>query len=137
MGDYNIDLLQPTHFHDILLSNSLHPHINKPTRINNNTHSKTLIDNILSNVITETCTNGILYSDISDHLPIFMIKDKSVTTPIRRQPKQYLKMYRNETPQNIDSLNQDLFEEQWDDVFELQDVDSSYEIFFTKIIRLL
>ena len=75
MGDFNIDLLNSTQnyvskFINILQSNGFYPHINKPTRICN--ESQTLIDNIFSNVY-ETSTNGILYSDISDHLPIFVI----------------------------------------------------------------
>ena len=69
MGDYNIDLLtsiQPNNsrFINILQSNTLFPHINKPTRICNT--SQTLIDNIFSNVYCNS-VNGIFYSDISDH----------------------------------------------------------------------
>ena len=74
MGDYNIDLLTTTQhnnlrFINILQSNAFFPHINKPTRIYNT--SQTLIDNIFSNVYFNS-TNGILYSDISDHLPILL-----------------------------------------------------------------
>ena len=75
MGDFNIDLLsennnRETFFHSTY-SNACYPHINKPTRIVNN--SATLIDNIFSNVVDKDVDSGLLYSDISDHLPIFVI----------------------------------------------------------------
>ena len=56
LGEFNINLLnyndhQTTHdFLDSLASNSFNPYIVYPTRITN--HSKTLIDNILSNFIS-------------------------------------------------------------------------------------
>ena len=34
------------------------------------------MDNIFSNNFSNETTNGILYYDISDHLPIFMINNK-------------------------------------------------------------
>ena len=79
MGDFNIDLLSTTQTHgqrlkNLLYTYALHPHIDKPTRITNT--SSTLIDNIFSNNFSNETTNGILYYDISDHLPIFMINHK-------------------------------------------------------------
>ena len=56
LGDFNIDLLiydkhsLTNEFLDSLSSHMLLPHIVQPTRVQNN--SKTLIDNIYSNVIT-------------------------------------------------------------------------------------
>ena len=55
LGDFNINLLnynehQPTNeFLDSLASNSIIPYTLQPTRITS--HSKTLIDNIFSNVL--------------------------------------------------------------------------------------
>ena len=56
---------------DITTSFSFLPTINKPTtcRISN---SATLIDNIFTNILPSP-KSGILLTDISDHLPIFMI----------------------------------------------------------------
>ena len=79
MGDYNLDLLNsdihpPTaEFIDTMFSHSMFLLINKPTR--STSHSHTCIDNIFSNHITPTSKSiqGILYTDISDHFPIFFI----------------------------------------------------------------
>ena len=75
MGDFNINLLNedvhtPTNeFIDLMTSYSFYPSITKPTRIT--TKSATLIDNIFTNSHTKQ-TAGILVTDISDHLPIFL-----------------------------------------------------------------
>ena len=79
MGDFNIDLLHcsshtPSQdFIDTMFSHSFAPLINKPTRVSN--HSATLIDNIFHNKhISDESVQGILYTDISDHFPVFYIK---------------------------------------------------------------
>ena len=53
------------------------PLINRPTRISS--ASATIIDNIFSNnpVNSVSALNGIIVSDISDHLPIFHISEKT------------------------------------------------------------
>ena len=58
---------------DAIFSNSLIPQITKPTRITPTT--TTLIDSIYRNDILSEYNQlqGILYSDISDHLPIFIV----------------------------------------------------------------
>lgn len=51
------------------------PVINKPTRITY--HTATLIDNIFTNNINniKNSKNGVIFSDISDHLPIVHVSD--------------------------------------------------------------
>ena len=72
MGDFNIDLLK-SEFCDFAnkfteqLFTSFYPLITKPTRLTS--HTATLIDNIFTNNI-DSSINGIIFSDISDHLPI-------------------------------------------------------------------
>jgi hypothetical protein len=76
MGDFNIDLLKSescdfaNKFTEQLFTSSFYPLITKPTRITS--HTATLIDNIFTNNIDkiDSSINGILFSDISDHLPI-------------------------------------------------------------------
>ena len=77
LGDFNIN---PPNYHDhnptnefldSLASNPLVPYILQPTRLTS--HSKTLIDNILSNIISAEAISGNSTSTISDHLPQFMI----------------------------------------------------------------
>ena len=76
MGDFDIDLLQSetcdiaNKFSEQLFTSCFYPIISKPTRITE--HTATLIDNIFTNNIDklDSSVNGILFSDISDHLPI-------------------------------------------------------------------
>ena len=76
-GDFNYNLIDSEdrnvmNFHNTLNSFSLIPLISKPTRITEN--SATLIDNIcIKNPID--FKTGILSIDLSDHLPIFLIKE--------------------------------------------------------------
>ena len=73
--NFNINLLNyDTHlltqsYLDLLLSFSFRPLLNMPTRITET--SGTLIDNIFPNDLSNEHFCGILYSDISDHLPVF------------------------------------------------------------------
>ena len=131
MGDFNIDLLSQSNYHDTLLhttySNSCYPHINKPTRIDG--QSSTLIDNIFSNIFDKDIISGLLYSDISDHLPIFVMCNNDIS--IKKSDK--LSMYRKETPQNIESFKEDLASEEWLDIFSELDANISYENFNKKL----
>ena len=76
-GDYNINILNSdkhkpsAEFLETLFSYSLCPLINRPTRITNSFAS--LIGNIFSNVINCKLVSGLFYTDISDHLPIFVL----------------------------------------------------------------
>ena len=75
-GDFNIDILKhkvdqgTKSFLDTMYSIGLYPLVDRPTRISN--HSFSLIDNIFTNVTNHNVTSGILVSDITDHLPIFL-----------------------------------------------------------------
>ena len=77
LGDFNIDLLffeqhsLSDEFLDFLSSHILLPHNVQSTIIRNN--SKTLIDNIYSNLISPNNMSGNLIATISDHLPKFII----------------------------------------------------------------
>ena len=79
MADFNIHLLnydqhtETRDYVDTMFSNAFLPLITKPTRITPT--SATLIDNIYSNDILGEYTQmqGIIYTNISDHLPIFLL----------------------------------------------------------------
>ena len=80
-GDWNINLLkinEKSHFSDFLditFNNGFGPKITLPTRIG--TQSATLIDNIFckSSSCTIDSTSGIIFTEISDHLPYFVCLD--------------------------------------------------------------
>jgi endonuclease/exonuclease/phosphatase family metal-dependent hydrolase len=85
IGDFNIDLLKSescdyaSQFVEQLFTSSFLPLITKPTRITQ--HAATLIDNIFTNSLEKVniSSNGIIFSDISDHLPIVHILYKANT----------------------------------------------------------
>ena len=92
MGDFYFYLLNYDHhtetrdYVDTMFSNTCLPLITKPTRITPT--SATLIDNIYSNNLPGEYTHmqGIIYTDISDHLPVFLLtklnnntKDETIT----------------------------------------------------------
>ena len=76
LGDFNINLLnynehQPTNeFLDSLASNSIITYILLLRRLT--IHSKTLIDNIFSNVLSCEAISGNITATMSDHLPRFL-----------------------------------------------------------------
>lgn len=80
MGDFNIDLLKSEscdfarRFLEQLLTSSYIPLILKPTRITQ--HAAILIDNIFTNdtEVIDFGSNGIIFSDISDHLPVVHVR---------------------------------------------------------------
>ena len=86
LGDFNINLLnynehQPTNeFLDSLASNSIIPYILQPTRITS--HSKTLIDNIFSNVLSFEAISGNITATISDHLTQFLFAPNVLSNPL-------------------------------------------------------
>ena len=130
MGDFNINLLNSeTHsgtssFMDLMFSNFYLPSINRPTRVTDNT--ATLIDNIFSNVSDSENIpiNGILYTDISDHLPIFRIcfKKLNVTKPL-----PHFKQIIND--KTLYDLKVSLGSHNWDSVMSSHDPNQAFSVF--------
>ena len=85
LGDFNANLLNynnhnlTTEFLDSVTSNSFFPYVLQPTRLTS--HSKTLIDNIFSNIISPEAISDNLTSTISDHLPQFMVVPNIFSNP--------------------------------------------------------
>ena len=77
-GDYNINLLNHNchtdtdNFLNILHDNKFYPLITHPTRFSHT--GSTLIDNIFTNCMGENYQTGIVLTDVSDHLPVFLCK---------------------------------------------------------------
>jgi exonuclease III len=95
-GDFNIDLLKydshvPTaDYVNCLFSHSFLPTVNRPTRIDE--RSATLIDNIITNASQSNCSTDILYSDLSDHLPIILQTNLAVT-PMAKPRFSYRRLF--------------------------------------------
>ena len=130
LGDFNVNLLNcdrhipSQEFVDTLFSNSFIPCTTKPTRVTS--RSATLIDNIFTNDIVGGNNNlsGILYTDISDHFPIFLIDgSNSVST------QESVIKRRSYSEQNLDQFILALNNKGWDHVLLNSDVHQAYTLF--------
>lgn len=102
MGDFNIDISKGdklgTDFLNTLYSSCFYPTIDKYTRVTEK--NKSVIDNIITNVLSTGSKSGVVYSDISDHYPIiFFTKriQRTVDPCIRRK----IKILNNKTLTNL------------------------------------
>ena len=119
MGDFNLNLLDTdnfrptTDFVDLMFSFSMFPLINKPTRSTSDT--ATCIDNIFSNHVTPTSKSiqGILYTDISDHFPIFFI---DINTKGKIEKKTLFR--RAFTPEAKSSFTAEIESTDWLDIID-------------------
>lgn len=93
-----------------IFSHHFYPTVNKPTRIT--ATSATLIDNIITNVCQTQFIPSILYTDISDHLPIIIQTDSKLKKN-NFNKIQYRRFFRetskNKFIKSIRSVN-------WDDI---------------------
>ena len=137
MGDFNLDLIKvDTHnqtkdFVHSLYTNAFYPTISKPTRVTD--HSATLLDNIITNITGYCIKSGVLYNDISDHFPVLnLIQINSKIT------KKYAYIFkRMNTANNIEKLNSELKNANWDDVISDENPDSAYDTFLSILTSLI
>ena len=130
MGDFNINLLnvdvddKVKEFVDFMCSFGLFSLITKPTRVSS--FSATLIDNIFTNCVKDDFCSGIFCSDFSDHMPICSInKGNTITTG-----KVNCKVFRRViTDERINIFRQDLLDVDWSSLYNLFDVNVSYDYF--------
>ena len=123
LGDYNANLINidkhtPTQeLLDMLYSYLLLPLVTKPTRVT--TTTATLIDNIFTNDLEnlDKAFTGILYSDVTDHFPIFYIDN---TQTGKTAPKFILK--RLYTPANSKKFSEQLNNQDWSEILNSQNV---------------
>ena len=132
MGDFNINLAEHSKnvFLTTALSYSLLPLINKPTRISENTVS--LIDNIFTNNFCTDILSGVIYSDISDHFPIFHVNNAnnpSVCSNIKKIA------YRNVSESSLNKLKADLSNTSWNDVLLCSNPNEAYNMFYDILKR--
>lgn len=139
VGDFNFDILKHSissctnNFISLMYSHGLYPLVTKPTRVTS--RSYTCIDNIFTNIVDKPTTPGILFSDVSDHLPIFQFTafDK------KHFPQYSIECYDGKLLDdnvNIKELIRDLCSVNWSSVENCSDVNSSYDTFietFSKI----
>ena len=140
LGDFNINLLnynvhQPTNdFLDSLASNSIIPYILQPTRLTS--HSKTLTDNIFSNILSSEIISGNLTATISDHLPQFLFASNILSNPSHNRSNIF---ERDWSKFNKENFILDYFEKNWSDILQLdqQNVDLSIECFLNNMNSII
>jgi hypothetical protein len=135
LGDINIDILKfeshkPTadYINNIFSLGCLQL-ISKPTRCNH--LSATLIDHIVTNVISSKYVTGVLANSISDHFPIFCILEN-----LREQQKHKTFSSRNLTKNNIEQFKETLSQESWNDATENNDPQICFDLFSNKFNSL-
>ena len=123
LGDFNIDLMNfesctnCNDFLDLTSSNSLLPLILKPTRIT--PQSKTLIDNIFTNVL-KPHTSGNLTCSISDHLPQFTIIELTSKKYQKESEVKYKRSYKNF---DEEEFILDFLDKEWEELLQLENND--------------
>ena len=130
MGDFNIDLLKysvdndVTDFVNNLFSNYCLPLITRPTRITNAT--TTLLDNIITNQFNKPVQSGVLYCDITDHLPVFQLTDLNQIKNGRTNSDIYMRTVNKE---NVDAFRNELRSHCWDNIYAMENVNEAYDYF--------
>ena len=137
MGDYNLDLLkheihpQTSDFLDIICSCNYIPLITRLTR--RKEQSGTLIDNIFTNNLAElgTSIHGLLVTDISDHLPIFIINFK-----LKERKIDNVTFRRKYSMQNKNKFLNHIAEVEWGDIYNHENTSPAYKLFHSKLTTL-
>ena len=125
LGDYNINIGKNTKakndFLNTLHSYSFFPTINQFTRVKEST--KSIIDNIITNISTTKLTSGVIISDISDHFPIFLAFDLANKHIFSRNPTTKVKVLNDKT---LNQLCITLQNSNWDSVYNSSHPDVAY-----------
>ena len=120
LGDFTIDLLnynerQPTNeFLDSLASNSNIPYILQPTKLTS--HSKTLIDNIFSNVLSCEVISENITVTVSDHLPYFLFAANVLSNPLCNKSSI---LERDWSKFDKENFIFDYFDKNWSEILQL------------------
>ena len=135
MRDFNLNILNYQQhsltgkFLDEMYSNMFFPVITHPTRITS--HSATLIDNLFTNQLHDNMKCGLLFSDISDHLPIFCICLETRQT-VNRKNKNDKIIVREKNEHNYNKFREKLTEVNWSELEGFNDPNQSYQTFHSR-----
>ena len=131
MGDFNIDLLKyekhsiTNNYLDNIFSHCFLPFINRPTRIT--AHSASLIDNILTNNLPINTKSGILFTDISDHLPVFMVLPESDEETTNQNKTNLVRRLIN--AKTKEKFKNQLSSHSWDSIYSTDHPEEAYNNF--------
>ena len=139
MGDFNVDLFKSescdfaSQFIEQLFTSSFFPLFTKATRITS--HSETLIDNIFTNNLEKLndSVNGIVFSDISDHLPIVHMFNTNIFGKSRKSNEVTVTYQRLYSESNIEAFKDAIKNISWEEVLnETNDPEKA----FTEFMKL-
>lgn len=140
MGDFNLNLMNydsnsdTNNFVNTLGSYYSYPHILKPTRITE--HSVTLIDNIFFNSLEHQALSGNILSDITDHLPNFLIINKLTAIPnnLKIHKRDFSKLDKEALLSDFQSIN-------WTEVLPCNDtlvnVNDIFQSFYSHVSGII
>jgi hypothetical protein len=132
-GDFNIDLLKSESCdYTIRFLEQLFTLIICPTcaQANKNHSAYCYIDNIFTNDIEtiESSSNGLIFSDIADHLPIFHVRNSKTYHEKMKKNEFTCKRIINDA--NIQSFTNTIKNVSWDNVLSKNNTAESYNEFF-------
>ena len=137
VGEFNLNALdyecnsKVKNFFNLIFQQGLIPVINKPTRITKK--SATAIDHIMTKILVEAnITTSIMKTDISDHFLIFLI---SKTQCINIYPQKPSILKRHINTNSINDFNNLLHEENWNDIFSINNANDSYDLFLKTFLN--
>lgn len=127
-GDINIDMLKHSScvssLSNLMASYNHYNVIDSPTRITSS--SATLLDIFITNCTQEIISSGVITSDVSDHLPIYLsFSKKSVQYDTNKKEIAYQVV----TEKELHAFRQDILETSWDFVFKKKSSSLAYSEF--------
>ena len=138
VGDFNINSLDYTkntvvkNFINLMFQNGTIPVINKPTRVTNK--STTCIDHIyINSFYNQDISSGIIKTDISDHLPVFIIHNDIKLSSFPNKIKKQIRLI-NST--QILAFKTELGKINWAHITSCQSSNDAYDLFLEKFITL-
>ena len=135
LGDFNLDVLQnatnpmAASYIENLFSSGLLQIVTKPTRVTNS--SATCIDHILTNKILPVYNTFIVTSKISDHFPIFYVRDSTR----HRAPPPTVES-RNFSEENLNKFKTNLSNLQWEGVLSADSTQTAFDVFISDLTSL-
>ena len=139
-GDLNINALSIIHqpsqaFYDLNLSENMIPQITLPSRITEN--SATIIDQVFfrqtSQTIDEKMYSGLILSDLTDHLPNFILYGNLENDKMRCNNRRFIRIH---SDHNISKFNEFLGNmSTWEEFNVTPDCNTATSIFTTNIKR--
>ena len=120
-------------FLDSMYASFLLPYISTPSRVT--PRSKTLIDNIFSNIIEDGGISGNIVTTISDHYAQFLL----LQNLNNKNPTKSEIYHQDFKKLNKNNLERDLVNTNWDAILEINngDVDKPFESFITTVNSII